>query len=121
MKIAKPKPIPYPTPCGFDKPSAAAAACSAPVSLKYTNDSVNHLSRTSVTSGVVVLRVSLKFFYNQLDRRKGCNLENLPAISFKIPAVQISKKNVLMRALKSDWSYFGFLKLPGPVSLLPLT
>ena len=70
MKIAKPKPIPYPTPCGFDKPTAAAAACSVPVSLKYTNDSVNHLSRASVTSGVVVLRVSKWVFYLARSKSK---------------------------------------------------
>ena len=58
MKIANPKPIPYPIPRGFDKPCAAAAACSAFVSLKYTKESVNHVSRISVTSGVVVLIVS---------------------------------------------------------------
>ena len=112
MKSAKPKPIPCPRPCGFDKPCAAAAACSASVSLKYANDSVNHLSRTSVRSGVVVLRVSKWVFsvINKMKKKKEWfSYRNLPAISFKIPAVHIWKKNVLKRALKSDWSYFGFL------------
>lgn len=78
MKIAKPKPIPYPTPCGFDKPTAAAAACSVPVSLKYTNESVNHLSRASVTSGVVVLRVSKwVFLFSEIEIKKVRILEKL--------------------------------------------
>ena len=58
MKSAKAKPIPYPRPFGFDKPSATAAARSASVSPKYTNESVNHVSMTLLRSGVVVLRVS---------------------------------------------------------------
>ena len=57
-KSEKPKPIPCPRPCGFDKPCADAAARSATVSLEYAKESVSHVSRTSVRSGVVVLRVS---------------------------------------------------------------
>ena len=112
MKRAKARPIPYPSPCGFDRPCAAAAARSVCVSLKYTNESVNHVSMTLLSSGVVVLRVSKVGFGFINYKRAWRNLENLPDSSFKMPAVQISKQKVFKIALKRDWSYFGSSSFP---------